>query len=114
MNEEVLVKLYDILRSRKAISSEKSYVSSLYQKGVEKLAEKLEEECKETIVEARNLDHDKGCEKTRTALINESTDLTFHLLVLLAHYDIPPSEILSTLEKRFGIGGHEEKAGRKK
>lgn len=112
MNDDILVKLYAVLQSRKANSAEKSYVASLYAQGVDKMAEKILEEAAETIAEARKLDKNSTDKTARTALIAESADLTFHLLVLLAHYDIPPSEILKMLEGRFGIGGHEEKASR--
>lgn len=112
MSSEILKKLYDVLLQRKSAVAEKSYTASLYAKGVDKIAEKILEEAGEMIVEAKKLDKNTTDDKTRTALIAESADLTFHLLVLLAHYDIPPSEILNVLEKRFGIGGHDEKAAR--
>lgn len=112
MSNDILSKLYDVLQSRKANSTEKSYVSSLYAQGVDKMAAKILEEADETIAEARKLDKNAADDKARTALIAESADLTFHLLVLLAHYDIPPSEILKVLKGRFGIGGLEEKASR--
>lgn len=112
MNDDIVSKLYGVLQSRKANSAEKSYVASLYSQGVDKMAEKILEEANETIAEAFKLDKNAADEETRTALIAEAADLTFHLLVLLAHYDIPPTEILKVLKSRFGIGGLEEKASR--
>ncbi|MCB1591790.1 MAG: phosphoribosyl-ATP diphosphatase [Alphaproteobacteria bacterium] len=112
MSQDILKELYRILQERKKAEPDKSYVSSLYNKGIEKMIEKLAEETKETVDEARKLSGNAQDQSTRTALIGEATDLTFHLLVLLAHYDIPPEEILIELERRFGTGGHEEKAAR--
>ena len=46
--------------------------------------------------------------------MNESADLVFHWMVLLAHHDIDLDAVFKVLEDRFGIGGHEEKASRSK
>lgn len=103
---EILKDLYIILQQRKNADPRDSYVASLYQKGTEKIAEKVIEEAEETIAEAIRGDNDR--------LKEESADLLFHLSVLWAQQGVSPDEVLAVLEKRFGTSGHAEKASRKK
>lgn len=112
-NQDIISKLYNVLLERKNAAPEDSYVSSLYAKGSKKIASKIEEESGEMIAEALHLDNDAKNEEIRKALTSESADLLFHMLVMLAHHNIHPDDVLAVLEKRFGIGGHEEKASRK-
>lgn len=106
MSEGILKKLYDVLLERKSADPESSYVASLYNKGTKKITEKVIEEAQETIEEALAGD-DAG------KLKEESADLLFHLMVLWADQGIRPEDVLAVLEKRFGTGGHEEKAARR-
>ena len=87
-----LEKLMEIIESRKANPSEKSYTSSLFQKGTNKVAQKVGEEAVETVIEAMAGD--------RELLKNESADLLFHLMVLLADQDLSIYDVLDVLEKR--------------
>ena len=112
--EHILVKLYEVLQSRKESDPESSYVASLYKKGSAKISEKIREEAEETIVEGLRLEKSPGDEAIRDALKNESADLLFHLWVLLAHHNIEPYEVMEILESRFGTSGHAEKASRKR
>ncbi len=48
----------------------------------------------------------------REQIIYEMADLWFHSMVLLSDQGIAPDEILSELERRFGLSGHDEKAAR--
>jgi phosphoribosyl-ATP pyrophosphohydrolase len=50
----------------------------------------------------------------KAAIIHETADLWFHTLVMLAQLGLGPDDILTELERRFGVSGHEEKAGRSK
>jgi len=104
MSTNILDTLYDILKSRKDSDIKQSYVASLYNKGTDKIAEKIGEEAIETIIEAVKRDRD--------ALKEESADLLFHLMVLWADQDIEPHDVLKILQDRFGTSGHEEKANR--
>jgi phosphoribosyl-ATP pyrophosphohydrolase len=45
-------------------------------------------------------------------IVSEVADLWFHSLVLLAHQGLGPGQVLAELERRFGLSGLEEKAGR--
>ncbi|MCF8275141.1 MAG: bifunctional phosphoribosyl-AMP cyclohydrolase/phosphoribosyl-ATP diphosphatase HisIE [Flavobacteriales bacterium] len=67
--------LQRIIEGRKANPSEKSYTTSLFEKGINKIAQKVGEEAIETVIEAKD-DNDE-------LFLNESADLLFHYLVLL-------------------------------
>ena len=101
---DTLERLYATLLARKTSDGEASYTKSLFDKGIEKCAEKLGEEAIETVIAAVKQD-DK-------ALIGESADLLYHLLVVLAARDIPLDAVLAELERRMGTSGHAEKASR--
>ncbi|MBT5031035.1 MAG: phosphoribosyl-ATP diphosphatase [Proteobacteria bacterium] len=102
--QDTLQKLADILESRKAESPEDSYVASLYAGGLNKILKKIGEESAETIMAAKDgNNHD---------IVHEIADLWFHTLVLLAHQGLSPEDVLTELEKRFGVSGHSEKASR--
>ncbi len=100
----VLRELASVLEERKQADPEESYVASLYHKGLDGILKKIGEESTETVMAAKDGD--------RAQIIYEMTDLWFHCMVLLAHQDIQPDEILSELERRFGLPGHQEKASR--
>jgi len=90
----ILEELYNILMDRKVNPKEGSYTSSLlyHRKGVNKILEKLGEECIELILAVKN--------GNKRDVIYESADLIYHLLVLLVKLDIRLDEIWSELERR--------------
>ena len=102
----ILHDLYRILQRRKDADPEQSYVASLYKKGTRHICDKVIEEAQETVAEALKGDRER--------LKEESADLIFHWMILLAEQGVPPGEVFRVLEGRFGTGGHAEKAGRKK
>ncbi|MFQ5735988.1 MAG: bifunctional phosphoribosyl-AMP cyclohydrolase/phosphoribosyl-ATP diphosphatase HisIE [Thermodesulfobacteriota bacterium] len=103
---QVIKELYNVVVERKGSSPEKSYVASLYSKGLAKILEKVEEESGELLEAAR--------EKGRAEVIYELCDLWFHTLVLLADRSIDVDEIFAELSRRFGLSGIEEKKSRGK
>lgn len=114
MSEHILNRLYEILQARKNAEGEKSYVASLYEKGTEKIAEKIREEAEELIVEAQMLDKDAADVAVQKNIRSEAADLLFHMMVMLSHHDVPAEDVFEILEGRFGVSGHEEKAARSK
>ncbi|HJH32765.1 MAG TPA: phosphoribosyl-ATP diphosphatase [Methanosarcinaceae archaeon] len=92
----ILNEIYDIILDRKNNPIEGSYVCSLlnHRKGMDKILEKVGEEAIEVILAAKNRD--------REEIIYESSDLLFHLLVMLAANDVKLKDIVSELEKRRG------------
>jgi phosphoribosyl-ATP pyrophosphohydrolase/phosphoribosyl-AMP cyclohydrolase len=81
-----------IIRSRKQNPSEKSYTSSLFEKGVNKVAQKVGEEAVELVIEAMDTNDElfKG----------EAADLLFHFLVLLEQKNVDLDEVVEVLQQR--------------
>ncbi|MCL5425764.1 MAG: phosphoribosyl-ATP diphosphatase [Gammaproteobacteria bacterium] len=109
-NGYVLDTLDEVLKQRRYAKAEDSYVASLHHKGLNKILEKVGEEATETLLAAKDAQH--GGEAERQALISETADLWFHSLVMLSHLDMGHQDVLNELAQRFGISGHDEKAGR--
>lgn len=104
MSSDILKELAKVIEQRKSESPEASYVASLYAKP-DKMLEKIGEEAVETVLAAKNGDKDQ--------IIYETADLWFHSMVMLAHFDLSPEDVLRELQRRFGTSGHDEKASRK-
>lgn len=105
----ILDELSQVLEARKSASGDDSYVASLYAAGLNKMLEKVGEEATEVILAARDAEADPA---QKPALVAEVADLWFHSLVMLASLDLDASDVLAELERRFGTGGHTEKAAR--
>ncbi len=101
---EILQELAQILEQRKHEPAEKSYVASLYAKGLNKILKKIGEEATETVIAAKDGDKQK--------IIYETADLWFHCMVMLADQGLGPDDVLQELQRRFGLSGLEEKAQR--
>ena len=99
--------LMDVIQDRKAHPPERSYTTSLFQGGVERIGEKIIEEAAE-LVEAA---HEQGAE-AHQHVIHEAADLIYHLWVMLGHRDVKLSEVETELARRFGVSGLDEKAAR--
>lgn len=84
--------LYEIICQRRDAPSEKSYTASLMAKGEDEILKKIGEEAMEVILAA------KGQGDAR--LIEEVSDLTYHVLVLLAYKRLSPEDIWAELERR--------------
>jgi len=108
---DILQQLDHILEERKQSTPESSYVSSLYAKGTEKILKKIGEESTETIMAAKDLEH-QNTPEAQDHLIYEVADLWFHTLVLLAHQGLSSQAVTQELRRRFGLSGLEEKANR--
>ncbi|UIJ46814.1 phosphoribosyl-ATP diphosphatase [Sphingomonas cannabina] len=92
------------IRQRLIADPDSSYVARLAAKGRAKIAQKLGEEAVETVIAAMG---DDGA-----ALTSEAADLTFHLLVLLAHAGVSFDDVRAELARREGVSGLDEKASR--
>jgi phosphoribosyl-ATP pyrophosphohydrolase len=103
---DTLNKLAAVLESRKGADPASSYVAGLYAKGLDAILKKIGEEATEAVMAAKDGGRDK--------VVHEIADLWFHTLVLLAQQGLKPDDILSELERRFGVSGIDEKASRPK
>jgi phosphoribosyl-ATP pyrophosphohydrolase len=108
MNNDILQQLTTILEQRRSADAQSSYVASLHAKGLNKILEKVGEECVETILAAKDAHQTGDTEE----LIKETADLWFHSLVMLSHLDESAESVLKELQGRFNISGLEEKASR--
>lgn len=103
---DILEAVYQVILERKANPAEKSYVASLFTKGLDKILSKIGEEATETAVAGKGGNKDE--------VVYEAADLFFHTLILLGYYDIPPERVYAELRRRFGMSGIEEKESRSK
>ncbi len=104
-----LTQLSAILAERKrAADPESSYVASLHAKGLNKILEKVGEECTETVLAAKDAEHSGD----NSELIYETADLWFHSLVMLSHLGEDAEAVVNELARRFDLSGLEEKASR--
>jgi len=88
-----LSKLEMIIKNRKANSNaEESYVASLFDKGINKIAQKVGEEAVEMVIEAKDSNSD--------LFLNESADLLFHYLILLQAKGYSLNDIVEILKSR--------------
>jgi phosphoribosyl-ATP pyrophosphohydrolase/phosphoribosyl-AMP cyclohydrolase len=88
-----LSELETVIKSRReAGNSEKSYVASLFEKGINKIAQKVGEEAVEVVIEAKDDNDD--------LFTNESADLLFHYLILLQAKGFTLKDIVKVLEER--------------
>lgn len=88
-----LSELEAVIRSRKEHSdSQKSYVASLFKKGINKIAQKVGEEAVETVIEAKDNNNE--------LFLNESADLLFHYLILLQAKGFSLKNVVDVLEAR--------------
>ena len=101
----VLEQLDRVLQARRdSATGEKSYTKSLLEKGMPKILEKIAEESGELAAELPAGD--------AHAVVHETADLLFHVMVGLAARRIPIEAIFAELARRFGTSGHVEKARR--
>lgn len=100
----VLDRLQATIAARKGADPETSHTAGLLAKGPAKCAEKFGEEAVEAIIAAAQGD--------KTALTAEGADVLYHFLVMLTAQDLTLNDILAELERREGVSGVAEKAGR--
>ena len=84
--------LEDVIEQRKQVSPEESYVSKLFHKGLNKIAQKVGEEAVEVVIEAKD--------DNEELFLNESADLLFHYLILLNAKGFNLQKVIEILQKR--------------
>jgi phosphoribosyl-ATP pyrophosphohydrolase len=109
---DTLKRLAAIIESRKLANGgdpDKSYVSRLFSKGDDAILKKVGEEATETVMAAK----DARVSGDKSKVLYECADLWFHSMIMLAHFDLTPQDMLNELARREGMSGIEEKANRK-
>jgi len=89
---DFLLQLEQIIIDRKNNPSEKSYTSSLFEKGINKIAQKVGEEAVELVIEAKD--------NSKELFLNEGADLLFHYLILLQAKGYCLSDVIQILKQR--------------
>jgi len=100
----VLDRLWSVVMSRRTANPSVSHSARLLSRGTPKVAQKFGEEAVECLIEAVAGNHD--------AVVAESADVLYHLIVLWVSTGISPGEVWEELKRREGISGIAEKAAR--
>jgi phosphoribosyl-ATP pyrophosphohydrolase/phosphoribosyl-AMP cyclohydrolase len=91
---EFIEQLQELIHQRKQEMPENSYTTSLFQAGINKIAQKVGEEAVELVIESKDRDDDR--------FLNEAADLVYHLLVLLSSRGYGIGHVAGILEERHG------------
>ncbi len=91
-SENFLLYLEEIIRLRKQVSPDESYVAALFAKGINKIAQKVGEEAVELVIEAKD--------NNDVLFLNEAADLLFHYLLLLNAKGHNLQTVVDILQKR--------------
>lgn len=90
--KNTMADLYKVIMDRKTNPIEGSYTNYLFNEGIDKILKKIGEESAEVIIGAKN---------TKEELVYESSDLIYHLLVLLVNEGVSLADIYEELSKRM-------------
>jgi phosphoribosyl-ATP pyrophosphohydrolase len=104
LDGSILDRLFVTVAARRGADPATSYTAKLLTQGTARIAQKLGEEAVEAVIAAVGGEHE--------ALIGESADLLYHLMVLWEDAGIAPAQVWATLEARTGLSGIAEKASR--
>jgi phosphoribosyl-ATP pyrophosphohydrolase len=100
----VLDRLFDVIVSRRGADPALSHSARLLRRGRAKVAQKFGEEAVEAVIE--------GVAGERAALVAESADVLYHLLLLWVACDLPAQDVWAELARREGVSGIIEKSSR--
>ena len=89
---DFLKQLQDLIDDRKVNMPEGSYTTMLFDKGINKIAQKVGEEAVELVIESKDDDDE--------LFLNEAADLMYHLMVLLTAKGFALEDVAKILESR--------------
>ena len=92
VSDDFIIKLENIILDRKNNPSDSSYISTLFRKGINKIAQKVGEEAVELVIETKGDNDD--------LFLNESADLLFHYLILLQQKGFKINDVINVLKNR--------------
>ena len=101
---DILHRLSETLASRRHADPETSYTAKLFANGPDSILKKIGEESAELIMAAKD--------GKRLNIVRESTDLIYHVMVLLAFYGMGSEDVSQEMRRREGISGIDEKKWR--
>jgi phosphoribosyl-ATP pyrophosphohydrolase/phosphoribosyl-AMP cyclohydrolase len=88
----ILSELYDLIIDRKIKMPEGSYTTYLFNKGIDKILKKVGEESAEVIIASKN--------RNKSEIVYETSDLLYHLMVLLVEQGVSLEDVFSELKSR--------------
>lgn len=91
-SDNFLLKLEKVIQDRKANPKEGSYTTSLFQRGINKVAQKVGEEAVELVIEAKD--------DNEELFLGEAADLLYHYLILLTAKGYQLQDVIEVLKKR--------------
>ncbi|MFY7879412.1 MAG: bifunctional phosphoribosyl-AMP cyclohydrolase/phosphoribosyl-ATP diphosphatase HisIE [Lacibacter sp.] len=91
-SEDFLYYLQEIIDLRRKSNDDKSYVKSLFEKGINKVAQKVGEEAVELVIESKDDNND--------LFLNEAADLLFHFIILLRAKNFTLQDVVALLQQR--------------
>ncbi len=94
-NINFLNQLSALIKERKINLPENSYTTKLFKEGANRIIQKVGEEAIETVIAAKNRD--------KNEIVNETVDLLYHLLVMLAEQEIEFEDVLTKLVERHSV-----------
>ncbi len=100
----VLDRLWAVVNDRRTADPEVSHSARLLRRGTAKVAQKFGEEAVECLIEAVS--------RNRDALVAESADVLYHLIVMWVDAGVRPDEVWAELQRREGVSGMAEKSSR--
>lgn len=101
---DILHRLSETLTSRRNADPETSYTAQLFSQGQDAILKKIGEECTELIMAAKD--------GKRLNIVRESTDVIYHILVLLVFHGMTIEDVSQEMRRREGISGIDEKKAR--
>lgn len=101
-----LTQLSEVIESRRGADPARSYVARLLAGGDDAILKKIGEEATEVVL--------AGKDGVKNRIVSEMADLWFHSLVMLAHHELRPEDVVAELMRREGVSGLDEKASRPK
>ncbi|HYZ62644.1 MAG TPA: phosphoribosyl-ATP diphosphatase [Acetobacteraceae bacterium] len=100
----ILDRLWTVVMARRDADPSTSHSARLLSRGTAKVAQKFGEEAVECLIEA--------VAKNPAAVVSESADVLYHLIVLWVAAGVEPKEVWAELRRREGVSGIAEKAAR--
>ena len=101
---DMLHRLSETLISRRNADPSTSYTAQLFANGPDSILTKIGEDCAELIMASKD--------GKRLNIVWESTDVIYHVMVLLAFYGLSIEDVIQEMRRREGISGIDEKAAR--
>lgn len=104
LTADVLDRLWTVVMDRRTADPAYSHSARLLGRGTSKVAQKFGEEAVECLIEA--------VAGNKTALVSESADVLYHLLLMWVSVGVEPADVWAELQRREGVSGITEKATR--